>query len=368
VRTFLHDDAGNAVYNNRAGGGYGYAYDAAGRMEAFSINGVLQATYRTDSLGQQVIRHLVQDGQVLHALHGPDGNRIAEYLYDPVSGGSTLLREYVWMDGRAVAVVEGGEVFFVRTDHIGRPVFATDPDGLKVWEASYLPFGGVHVSTGAIALRFPGQWFQSESGLHQNWMRDYDPTTGRYIQADPLGLVDGASVYGYALGNPLLYTDPTGECIGPAIAMCGPILAAAANVLIGILIDDLIGDGCYTLEELAFDAALGAALGPLGMYGRTGAVGASALTKVAPAAAAAKSLAANPFTGKTAREIAEMLEKKGYVPRGPDPVAGRGTYVNPQTGRGYHIDASHPPPKGPHVGAHRPRNLRDVLAPRDYPF
>jgi len=56
----------------------------------------------------------------------------------------------------------------------------------------------------------PGQWFQSESGLHQNWMRDYDPTTGRYIQADPLGLVDGASVYTYASSNPMRYIDPKG--------------------------------------------------------------------------------------------------------------------------------------------------------------
>ena len=56
-------------------------------------------------------------------------------------------------------------------------------------------FGGVHTSTGTLpTARFPGQWFQSESGLHQNWMRDYDPTTGKYLQADPLGLVDGASV------------------------------------------------------------------------------------------------------------------------------------------------------------------------------
>ena len=41
-------------------------------------------------------------------------------------------------------------------------------------------------------------------------MRDYDPTTGRYIQADPLGLVDGASVYGYALQNPVRWTDVQG--------------------------------------------------------------------------------------------------------------------------------------------------------------
>jgi RHS repeat-associated protein len=77
--------------------------------------------------------------------------------------------------------------------------------------ATYLPFGGVHTYTGALAsARFPGQWFQSESGLHQNWMRDYDPTIARYIQADTLGLVDGPSLYTYVLGNPFKYVDFTG--------------------------------------------------------------------------------------------------------------------------------------------------------------
>jgi uncharacterized protein RhaS with RHS repeats len=77
-------------------------------------------------------------------------------------------------------VIEGGVVSFVRADHIGRPVFATNSTGVKVWTATYTPFGGVHTSTGTLpTARFPGQWFQSESGLHQNWMRDYDPTTGR---------------------------------------------------------------------------------------------------------------------------------------------------------------------------------------------
>lgn len=63
-----------------------------------------------------------------------------------------------------------------------------------------------------------------------------------------------------------------------------------------------------------------------------------------------------------------MLEKKGYDRKEPDPVAGRGTYVNPKTGRGYYIDASHPEPKGPHVGVHRPRGMRDTFDPRDYPM
>ena len=83
---------------------------------------------------------------------------------------------------------------------------------------------------------------------------------------------------------------------------------------------------------------------------------------------ASQSLGANPFRGKSADEIADMLSQKGYVPKGRDPVAGRGTYVNPETGRGYHIDANHPDPKGPHVGVHRPRDMRDTLKPRDYPI
>ena len=126
-----------------------------------------------------------------------------------------------------IAVIEGGAIHYIRTDHIGRPTFATDATGTEVWEATYLPFGGVHTSTGANSeLRFPGQWYQSETALHQNWMRDYDPTTGRYIQADPLGLVDGASVYGYALQNPGRYTDPRGEAI-PLIAWAVVIGGAA---------------------------------------------------------------------------------------------------------------------------------------------
>ena len=92
--------------------------------------------------------------------------------------------------------------------HTPRPVFATNASGVKTWTAtpalaSVLGRSAltsfhwkavrarltVLTSTGAPpSARFPGQWFQSESGLHQNWMPDYDPTTGRYLQPDPLGL------------------------------------------------------------------------------------------------------------------------------------------------------------------------------------
>jgi RHS repeat-associated protein len=145
------------------------------------------------------------------------GRRIAEY--DEATGA--LIREYVWMGWEPIAVIEGGVIAYIRTDHFGRPVFATNTTGVKVWTATYDPFGGVRTTTGTpIAARFPGQWFQAESGLHQNWMRDYDPTTGRYLQADPLGLVDGASVYGYAGQSPMMYTDPRGLCVGPFAIPC----------------------------------------------------------------------------------------------------------------------------------------------------
>jgi RHS repeat-associated protein len=80
-----------------------------------------------------------------------------------------------------------------------------------------------------------GQWFQSESGLHQNWMRDYDPTTGRYLEADPLGLVDGASVYGYVKQNPMRFTDPTGQFI-PAVMACLTNVVCATRVYVAVVL------------------------------------------------------------------------------------------------------------------------------------
>jgi RHS repeat-associated protein len=63
-------------------------------------------------------------------------------------------------------------------------------------------------------LRLPGQYFDAETGLHQNGYRDYDARLGRYLESDPIGLEGGLNPYLYANANPLRYVDPAGLFVG----------------------------------------------------------------------------------------------------------------------------------------------------------
>ncbi|TCV78209.1 RHS repeat-associated protein [Sulfurirhabdus autotrophica] len=62
----------------------------------------------------------------------------------------------------------------------------------------------------AVNLRFPGQYYDQETGLHYNYFRNYDPGTGRYTQSDPIGLAGGINPFAYVENNPLGVTDPLG--------------------------------------------------------------------------------------------------------------------------------------------------------------
>jgi len=100
-------------------------------------------------------------------------------------------------------------------DHLGTPQMLTDRTGAIEWEASYRPFGEATVTvdesfTDAYNLRFPGQYFDAETGLHYNWFRDYDAALGRYLESDPIGLAGGWNTYAYVGGNPVMRVDPRG--------------------------------------------------------------------------------------------------------------------------------------------------------------
>jgi len=147
----------------------------------------------------------------LHMVHDLDGNVIAEY-----NASGTLVTEYISVDGRPLAMVDNTgttpALYYVLTDHLERPIMMADESRNIVWQASYLPFGEVRTISGSAVLnqRFPGQWFQIETGLSYNWHRHYDPSIGRYLQPDPLGMPDGPSRYAYVSNSPLMYVDPTG--------------------------------------------------------------------------------------------------------------------------------------------------------------
>lgn len=213
TREFTTDAAGNINSENDISKSRtkGYTYNHAGLLAEVKVNSSVEGSYVYDYLSRLTIRTLPGGASSQHFVQDLHGNIIAEY-----SATGTLQREYIWLDERPLAVIDHSgttpKTYHVHTDHLGRPVMMTDNSKSKVWEASYLPFGSVASITGPAAFnyRLPGQWFQLESGLHYNWHRHYDPTIGRYLQPDPLGMPDGPNRWAYAQNSPLMFIDPEG--------------------------------------------------------------------------------------------------------------------------------------------------------------
>jgi len=113
----------------------------------------------------------------------------------------------------AAAYQHTGTLYFYHLDHLGTPQVMTDENGEVVWKADYQPFGTVDVIAGDVEnpFRFPGQYYDNETGLHYNWHRYYDPSSGRYLRPDPLGFLGGdINLYAYVQNNPVSLIDPLG--------------------------------------------------------------------------------------------------------------------------------------------------------------
>jgi RHS repeat-associated protein len=105
-------------------------------------------------------------------------------------------------------------IYDVHTDHLDTPRLLTNSLGGVAWRAAYEAFGKVALdpanSVSEFNIRFPGQYFDVETGLHYNRFRYYDPSIGRYVSADPIGQEGGVNLYGYAENNPAKLVDPMG--------------------------------------------------------------------------------------------------------------------------------------------------------------
>ncbi|EOD3614083.1 RHS repeat-associated core domain-containing protein, partial [Cronobacter sakazakii] len=110
------------------------------------------------------------------------------------------------------------EVYWYHNDVSGMPRELTGAGGEIAWRAEYRAWGNTlrveHIETRAgepvyQPLRYQGQYFDAETGLHYNRFRYYDPDAGRFISQDPIGLAGGINLYQYA-PNPLVWVDPLG--------------------------------------------------------------------------------------------------------------------------------------------------------------
>jgi len=265
VRALGYTAAGSTDSDTRSGTTLSFAYNHAGRLTSVTAGAGILASreYKYDALQHRV--HEAREDRVGEGIQGSDfsyvydlaGHLLAEYATLGLT--PQVLREYVWLGNTPVAMIDhtmtGTPLLAIHTDHLGRPQKLTDDSQTVVWDGQFDPFGEDNSVTGTtdMPLRFPGQEWDAATGLSQNWNRDYDPTLGRYIESDPIGLAGGVNTHLYAEANPIRAVDPDGEVafglplilplpvlVDPAAvaAVCG----SATGVAIGNIISEMFSD------------------------------------------------------------------------------------------------------------------------------
>lgn len=175
------------------------------------------ANYSYNGLGQRVQKTLLASSSTTSFVYDLRGQLLVE-----VDDTGNVTDEHIYLGTMPAAVLKhqanNSELYYVHTDHLNTPRAITNSDKAEVWQWQSDPFGNgmenEDVDSNGISFeynkRFTGQYYDSETGLHYNYYRDYDPKTGRYLQSDPIGLNGGTNTFGYVGGNPMMYTDPLG--------------------------------------------------------------------------------------------------------------------------------------------------------------
>ncbi|MEW6678724.1 MAG: RHS repeat-associated core domain-containing protein [Pseudomonadota bacterium] len=258
-KTYQYDAAGNITSD---GQGLSYSYDDLGRLRGMSQRKQTGDAITTKAMGY------TYDGLGQRFMKGGNAAGVIFYAYDETGRllserdiGNVASQDTIWLDDLPVGVVKQGQLHYIHADHLHTPRAILDPQNRPRWRWDNAdPFGVGQPDENPSGLgrfvynpRFPGQVYDAESGLHYNYYRDgYEPRTGRYTQGDPIGLAGGVNLYAYVNGNPLMYTDPTGEfAIGGALV--------GAGIDIGI---QLMSNGgrfrCIKWDVVAISALAGA--------------------------------------------------------------------------------------------------------------
>jgi len=216
IRNYSYDAAGNLIGD----GTFSYGYNAKGRRISATATGQT-VSYGYNALGQRISKTV--NGVTTRYVYDEQGHLVGEY-----DGSGQLIQEIVWLGDLPIAALRPGattpDIYYIHADHLGTPRQITRPSDNKVlwaWESE--PFGvslpnqnPSGLGSFVFNLRFPGQYYDQETGLFYNYFRDYDPATGRYVESDPIGLKGGINTYGYVGGNPVNLIDPLGllPCLG----------------------------------------------------------------------------------------------------------------------------------------------------------
>jgi RHS repeat-associated protein len=175
------------------------------RVEEISM---VLGEYTYNGEGQRIIKTAGGVTTVFH--YDFNGNLIAES-----DENGSWNYEYLYKGGSRLALVDvaSGEIYSFLNDRLGTPQMLADSTNTIVWEGIYEPFGEAEVNPNSSVVnnfRFPGQYYDQETGFHYNYHRYYDPNNGRYLTPDPIGLAGGINLFSYVLNNSVNKIDPLG--------------------------------------------------------------------------------------------------------------------------------------------------------------
>lgn len=199
-----------------------YVYNDMNRMSQVKSGTTTLMNYLYNGRGEQVRKYIGTTNT--YSLYDEVGRWLGDY-----DNAGTPTQQVIWMNDLPVGVLVGAaatqKLHYIEPDALGTPRVVVDPtrgtNGTAVWnwDLHGEAFGTTapnqnpdgDASQFVFNMRFPGQRYDSVSGMNYNMRRDYEPGTGRYVESDPIGLYGDIALYSYVTNRPLTYVDSDGQ-------------------------------------------------------------------------------------------------------------------------------------------------------------